>query len=831
MSVSVWQRIGAAVIAVCLAQGLAAQEPETLTVSPKVAFPSADEVADLLKREPLTLENWPIWRGRLSEWINDRGQGTDPAFDAARKFVHAQLDAKGELPPALAKDNLAIYLLAKAYFFDTAKDADHKAAVIKAENALRESLKLDAKFPQAHRDLAMVLIHREDIEPSPEPGSERFARLAEAIKELQEAAKLDPTLPMAHVKVMAAKLAYQRDQYTVADVLFSDGLREAPALAAANLKEAALAILLNTERDYVSTIIALDKLGKEFPTSGLVAALHGTALFGACHTDAALAEFARAKRLGTDPAAVVPPKAVAGAGFELLKRKDIEWPAAKSSLTSVMEVFPENGSLVAFHGYSLFATGDAEGAIAEFARARLLGADPNTIKGLNVKEIETTWLLQRSQRWFGWSVLGLLGFYLALMGLMALVGQRFSGAVVAAAPKSAGAAPAAALAQPLPSAPSKPYLAVLIGAALLFYAAVVLLLAVLIAAAAGLLFFIFNAPTVPFSLVCALVVIVVLCWVYLSTIFTWPRRERVGIPVAPEESGRLRQVVDEVGKQLEADPVAEIRLSPGADVRIWPQNRGPFGIFGGARRLLTVGYAALRYLSVGELQALLARQFALCTRRDPRAVRFVALAHDRIEQTLDDMRQEGGKGSYINPFFIFLNLYGQAFSLLAAGFTRWRILRADQEAAKLQGSGTLINALMKANVDAILFAARSRQLAEQLLPEAPDLSNVYAAWDELCTDRGSKENAKATDTSVQEKTYRHLAIGIKDRDRMWEKTVALPGLGGQPGMRERLDLLGKLPKSEPPDDTCAAGLIDNVESLEEELTEMLTKEFADRKEN
>src|SRR5262249_33639409 len=197
------RHIGIALLVLSLAQGLAAQEagqePETLTVSPKVSYPTADEVADLLKREPLTLENWPTWRGRLVEWVNDRSQGTDPAFDAGRKFVYGQLDAKGELPPALVKDNLAWYLLGIAYYFDTPKDADHKAAVAKAERALRESLKLDGKLAKAHRDLAMILLHRDDVEPRPGDDSGKFSALyREAIKELSEAEDLDKKLPLAH---------------------------------------------------------------------------------------------------------------------------------------------------------------------------------------------------------------------------------------------------------------------------------------------------------------------------------------------------------------------------------------------------------------------------------------------------------------------------------------------------------------------------------------------------------------------------------------------------------------------------------------------------------
>src|SRR5262245_20904839 len=82
---------------------------------PDKKYPSGAEVADLLKKEPITLETWMTWRGRLLDWISDRGKGTDPAFEAGRKFARSQANDKEELSAPLAKDALAWYLLAGAY--------------------------------------------------------------------------------------------------------------------------------------------------------------------------------------------------------------------------------------------------------------------------------------------------------------------------------------------------------------------------------------------------------------------------------------------------------------------------------------------------------------------------------------------------------------------------------------------------------------------------------------------------------------------------------------------------------------------------------------------
>src|SRR5262245_28560772 len=90
----------------CLAQAPA---------QPQANYPSAETVADLLSREPMTLQNWPTWRQRLLDWIGDRSEATTPAFLAAWDFMKAQANPQVELPAPLAADALAWYLLGSAY--------------------------------------------------------------------------------------------------------------------------------------------------------------------------------------------------------------------------------------------------------------------------------------------------------------------------------------------------------------------------------------------------------------------------------------------------------------------------------------------------------------------------------------------------------------------------------------------------------------------------------------------------------------------------------------------------------------------------------------------
>src|SRR6266487_514506 len=70
-------------------------------------YPSAETVVVLLNQEPMTTQNWPVWRTRLWDWLDDRSDATTPAFIEAWRFMMQQADLNGELPPSLAKDAFA----------------------------------------------------------------------------------------------------------------------------------------------------------------------------------------------------------------------------------------------------------------------------------------------------------------------------------------------------------------------------------------------------------------------------------------------------------------------------------------------------------------------------------------------------------------------------------------------------------------------------------------------------------------------------------------------------------------------------------------------------
>jgi tetratricopeptide (TPR) repeat protein len=895
-----WRRLAAACILALGCSLAAAQEKADKT---EKKYPSGEEVADLLKREPITVDTWQVWRGRLLDWINDRGQGTDPAFTAARKFVRKQANDKGELSEPLAKDHLAWYLLAGAYWFDEAQDKPTKEqleAAKQAEKAVRRSIELDGKFAQAHRNLALFLLKEEDIEPGEEKDAAKLTpRLAEAVKELDEAARLNPKAPIGEVRRQVGVIAYRQGRYGPADDLLLQALKEEPELAGLILTDACLAILRNPKRDYTNTLGALQDLHKQYPKQPAVPFVLGLALVESQKWDAAIQAFDIGRELNADPAKVLPAKEVHLTATKMMTNDRVSWSAAANALTVLASQFPRDGVLACRHALARFAANDYSLAASEIARARTLETKPEQVfedfsKGSSrlVPEIEFQAVRSRFQWGFLW-IAGAIGalYGLGLM-LMAAVAPRpgtlakqegvvlpkpgvwiSPGMIVAALFLSVGlsyllwqvfgisfylalvpvviavgigvtlyrkATEKSGEQLPWPAEPpalSGFYALTLLAGIGLFYAAVLFLAVGLVVLIGGLIFLLLSAPTMSLSLLLLLGVVGVLTWFFFAMILVTPPRTKLGIAVSGTDIARLRDAVNEVTRRLDVDPIDEIRLTTTPGVNVYHVGWGPLGVFGGRRRVLVVGYPALRLLTVPELQALIAQQLAPLSRRDDERGRMIYRSWLVMVDSLSDMREAGT----FNPFYSLLASYFWVFNRLARPFIRGRIAQADQTVAKQFGADVLESAMLKLGADVPLFKARLDELVKDLLVEAPDLSNMYAAWDEVCAESlvGPQGETVLPAATIRELHYGLLAIGNRERNQARRGALAIQGPGphGLPALAERIKALparGKAKKDGSSDITSgetaatlrkgessrsAVELLDHVEGIEEQLTE------------
>jgi hypothetical protein len=351
-------------------------------------------------------------------------------------------------------------------------------------------------------------------------------------------------------------------------------------------------------------------------------------------------------------------------------------------------------------------------------------------------------------------------------------------------------------------------LALLLGVAV-FYAAVSLLIAALIVGTALLVAFLVRIPGRMLKLLILLVVVGGgLVWTLFRGLLAFPSRVGPGLPVKKAEHPRLHEVLAEVGQRLDAEPVSDVRLVPGALLRLDQEGRGPFGILGVRRRVLTLGWSALRLLSVGELQALLAREYVHDSRRGPFAARFLRRSVRSIHESLGEMRQEADQRLHVLPFYALLAAYHGAYVLLAAPYLRSREFLADRIASSLYGSDVFAAALTRTAIDAALYEMAVADAARAVPPngEGVPAANAFrSARFEWLTDaeraelsarlRGEVSPPAAITPTVHERVEAvallpradHPARGeavllFEEPDRIEQELTAL--LGGTPAVRE-----------------------------------------------
>jgi Zn-dependent protease with chaperone function len=689
--------------------------------------PSAQAIAELLQKEPMSLDNWPAWRARLLAWIGDRSRGTDAAYKAAWAFVQGQADAQGNLPAALARDNVAWYFLGSAYLYGTDKSSNPIQSAAKAEKALRKSLELDPAFARAHRNLAMAIAFQA-------PRGQVDPRAQEVSNEFQEAGRLDPGLSL-HAE--RGQLALQNEQFAEAEQFFQKSLRETPDDVGSALGLAVAVVQNRNRRGPLAPRI--QSLVERFPNNGELACLSGLALAADNHFGAAARELERARSLGTDPAKFLSPQLV----------NEIEARAAPG--------LPER---------------------------------------------------------FGWIMLYFAGLYAAVMLVMAGAGVLLAGwtrgsralELLEARPEHL-VAEGQVVRVSGESMLARLYALALFAGLVLFYVAIPFVVVGLLGTTALLVYLIFMGGHIPIKLV---VIIVVLglggAWAVLKSLFTRPASGSFGLPKSAKECPRLHQIIGDVARRVDTDPVDEVYLAPGSEIGVHQEGRGPFGIFGVKRRVLTLGLSTMRFLTVGELEAILAHEYAHFSHRDTFYGRFIYQVHMSIGQALWGMGQVGGNLNYVNPFYWFLFLYYKCYSLLSAGFSRSREFLADRMASSLYGSDVFGAALTKVSTDGMLFEKTVYDRIAGHLDRRENSANMYEEFHQ----------------------YRDHRLSKEEREEHYQNVLAEKGslFAQHPTIAERLQAVAELPRAQKTNATPALELFDDAEETEKELTQFLTDYIA-----
>jgi Zn-dependent protease with chaperone function len=481
-----------------------------------------------------------------------------------------------------------------------------------------------------------------------------------------------------------------------------------------------------------------------------------------------------------------------------------------TEVKALLDRFPNDGGLICWYGAALAVAGDAHGGVRELNRARTLGTDPTTVLPPDlVRKIEEAGAPGWAEQ-VGWVMLGFAVFYAAVMLLMAFAGiilASFTRGSHALDLLGAGSGELVDSGQVLrtrhESILTRVYALGLFAGLILFYLSIPFIVVGLLAGTGLLLYLIFSMGRIPVKLV-VLVAVVGLggVWAVLKGLFSSPGKGSFGLAKTREQTPKLYSALAEVARRVDTNPVDEVFIAPGASIGVHQEGRGPFGMFGVKNRVLTLGLSTMHYLSLGELKAILAHEYAHFSHSDTFYSRFIYQVQLSIQQTLNGMGASGGHLNYVNPFYWFLYLYHKAYTLLSSGFSRSREYLADRMACTLYGPDTFTRALSKVSTDGTLFEMTIYDNIGKLLDEDRAFVNMYTAF----------------------RTFRDEQISGKDREELYEKLLAEKEslFASHPTFKERIDAVAQLPAVANTETEPALSLFDNVEELEKELTDFMT---------
>ncbi len=231
--------------------------------------------------------------------------------------------------------------------------------------------------------------------------------------------------------------------------------------------------------------------------------------------------------------------------------------------------------------------------------------------------------------------------------------------------------------------------------------------------------------------------------------------------------------------------------------------RGPFGCFGGRKRVLMVGMCVMHYLSISELKSILAHEYAHFSHADTFWSRFLFQVTLSLRVAMREMAKSGGWVTYVNPFFWFFFLYSKSYSMLSAGFSRSREYLADRMACSVYGSDVFTRGLIKVCTDGSLFEQTVYGNIVKLLKQKKAFVNMYKAFREF--------REKAYTDEERRKLYKKL---LNDKPSLF---------ASHPTFGERLAAAKTLPTAKKNDQTSSLQLFDKPEEKEKEMTDWLTE--------
>lgn len=472
--------------------------------------------------------------------------------------------------------------------------------------------------------------------------------------------------------------------------------------------------------------------------------------------------------------------------------------------------WPEDPGAAIARALAVAASGDAEEAERELARAERLGAASQSIHPVR-KAIEAGGL-------DGSPVIAVMLGMLLFVGLIALfggwvggflflvtLGLALSQLTLRAARKLTGEQSGRSVG--LAAWLRKAYAVVLWLYCVYYYLSVPMIgLLVLGGAGAIMLGMLASGYIFPKLVIILLVVTVATLGALFSGLMARASDADPGIRLTLTEHTGLDRALTEVADRIGTAKVDHVFLTPGAEVGVFERGGLRHLLARRSERCLVLGAAVLSELDVREFKAILAHEYGHFSNRDT-AGGTLAIGVRRAILTTAEGLAGSGVAAWWNPAWPILNALFRVFLVISHGASRLQEVQADRWAVFTYGSQAFAAGLLGVIRASASFSLRAQHVIQTHVEQRLPLANLYTA--------GSSFDASAT---LEEA----IEAALDEAPSLYDS---------HPPPRERLATAETLAAPGAPpaadDNASAWSLLQQRERLEVELTHVIRQRLSE----
>jgi len=186
----------------------------------------------------------------------------------------------------------------------------------------------------------------------------------------------------------------------------------------------------------------------------------------------------------------------------------------------------------------------------------------------------------------------------------------------------------------------------------------------------------------------------------------------------------LFQLADELADHFNMPAIADIRITPGAEIQIKEDVYSIDDVFNGGSKRIEIGFSCLQFLTTSDLKVLLARQFSFFRDGDQSLGVIVNRLNRRLQLITDNLLMAGFIYTF-NPVFLFAYSGQSLISYVTRDCLLLAEIDADESTAEFSGTNRLKNALARYNVEIENHRAVIEAVDHRLDSGYESLGNIY----------------------------------------------------------------------------------------------------------